>query len=376
MKKNPFITTGYISSDYFCDREKELETLKKNISGKNNTTLISPRRLGKSGLILRLFDDLRKEEDILTLYVDIFATRNLDDFIHSLSQGIIREFSEETSIGKKFWNFIKGIRPVIRFDQISGLPQIEITYQNETEKQETLRNVLSFLENQDKPIVIAFDEFQQIREYPQSNIEAILRSEIQHLHNISFIFAGSKRNMMIDIFSNTKKPFYQSTSFLNLEKIDTEIYTNFIYLHFSSNNYTINRENIYFILQFTEGFTYHTQKICNKLYENRKLDIEKEDILSVIDDILQENSTQFTQIRELLTKAQWNYLIAVAKERKIEQPTAQDFLMKYKIGASTNSRRIMKALIDKDLILENINIKGKDYQVYDVFLKHWLIRNY
>lgn len=376
MLVNPFLITGYYSPDYFCDREKELNLLKKNIGGKNNTTLISPRRLGKSGLILRLFDDLKKEGNYSTLYVDIFATRNIEEFIKAISDSILKEFPEHTSVGRKFWNFIKGIRPIIRFDQISGLPQVEITYQNEAEKTETLRSLWQFLENQDKPVVIAIDEFQQIREYPQSNMEAILRTEIQHLHNVVCIFSGSKRNMMIDIFSNTKKPFYNSTSFLNLEKIDREVYADFINFHFLSNNYTISKDDIFYILEFTEGFTYHTQKICNKLYENRKPDIVKDDILLVINELLNENNIQYAQIKELLTTAQWNYLIAIAKGGKIQQPTAQEFIMKYKIGTPANSRRLLKALIDKDLILENLNIKWKDYQLYDVFLKHWLIRNY
>ena len=376
MLVNPFLITGYYSPDYFCDREKELNLLKKNIGGKNNTTLISPRRLGKSGLILRLFDDLKKEGNYSTLYVDIFATRNIEEFIKAISDSILKEFPEHTSVGRKFWNFIKGIRPIIRFDQISGLPQVEITYQNEAEKTETLRSLWQFLENQDKPVVIAIDEFQQIREYPQSNMEAILRTEIQHLHNVVCIFSGSKRNMMIDIFSNTKKPFYNSTSFLNLEKIDREVYADFINFHFLANNYTISKDDIFYILEFTEGFTYHTQKICNKLYKNRKPDIVKDDILLVINELLNENNIQYAQIKELLTTAQWNYLIAIAKGGKIQQPTAQEFIMKYKIGTPANSRRLLKALIDKDLILENLNIKWKDYQLYDVFLKHWLIRNY
>lgn len=376
MLVNPFLITGYYSPDYFCDREKELNLLKKNIGGKNNTTLISPRRLGKSGLILRLFDDLKKEGNYSTLFVDIFATRNIEEFIKAISDSILKEFPEHTSVGRKFWNFIKGIRPIIRFDQISGLPQVEITYQNEAEKTETLRSLWQFLENQDKPVVIAIDEFQQIREYPQSNMEAILRTEIQHLHNVVCIFSGSKRNMMIDIFSNTKKPFYNSTSFLNLEKIDRKVYADFINFHFLSNNYTISKDDIFYILEFTEGFTYHTQKICNKLYENRKPHIVKDDILLVINELLNENNIQYAQIKELLTTAQWNYLIAIAKGGKIQQPTAQEFIMKYKIGTPANSRRLLKALIDKDLILENLNIKWKDYQLYDVFLKHWLIRNY
>ncbi len=376
MKTNPFITSGFVSAEFFCNRDNELLALKKYIYSKNNVTLVSPRRLGKSGLILRLFDELKSEEVFYCLYVDIFATRNHDDFIKAISESIIREFPENTGIGKKFWTFLKGLRPLIRFDNVSGAPQVEISYQNESEKQQTLRNIWQFLENQNKPVVVAIDEFQQIRDYPQSNMEAILRTEIQYLQNVTFIFSGSKRSIMVDIFANTKKPFYQSTSFINLEKIEKSKYVDFISNHFNRANYNINKVDVEFILDWTEGFTYHTQKVCNKLFEERLQTIKHEDILRVLDTILFENNTQYIQIRELLTTAQWNYLIAVAKEGKIEQPTAQEFLMKYKIGASANSRRILKALIEKDLILQNISLKSKDYQIYDIFFKHWLNKNY
>ena len=373
---NPFLISGYHSEEYFCDRNKETDEIISHIKNRNNVTLISPRRTGKTGLILHAFEKLKKNKICETLYIDIFATQNVEDFIKILSEGILRDFPEKTSIGKQFWNLIKNFRPLFGFDSITGETTVQIMYQTEGEKQQTLRNILQFLEKQDKQIVIAIDEFQQITEYPQKNMEAILRTEIQHLRNVSFIFCGSKRRIMIEMFSNAKQPFYASTTFMYLNKIDVKTYTAFIQNIFEKNGYTIDYESIEFIINWTQSYTYYTQFLCNQIYANGEKKITIDVVKYICKKVLEQNTSSFLLLRELLTTVQWNYLIAVAKEGKIERITAQIFLMKYSIGTASNSNRLMKMLCEKELILENIGLKNTDYQIYDVFFYHWLQENY
>lgn len=376
MQINPFILSGYVSEEYFCNREKETETLIRASLNGANTTLVSPRRMGKTGLILHTFNRLNKNKSFVTLYVDIFATRSLSELIKTISEAILREFSEKSPIGKKFWEFIKNLRPLITYDPLSGAPQVQINYQTEGEKQQTLHGIFQFLEKQNKRIILAIDEFQQIRAYPETNIEALLRTEIQHLQNISLIFCGSKRHLMIDIFSNHKKPFYASTQFLFLNEINRAEYHEFIKNTFLKNKYNIEDEAIEKILDWTKCYTYYTQDVCNKIYAFREKNITLETVTKAMAEIMEQQMPVFLQIRELLTVAQWNYLIAIAKEEKITKINAQNFLMKYRIGTSSNSIRLMKSLIDKELILENINADDKEYQIYDIFLMNWLRTNY
>lgn len=376
MQINPFILSGYVSEEYFCDREKETEELIRATLNGVNTTLVSPRRMGKTGLILHTFNRLNKNKTCATLYVDIFATRSLSDFIKTISEAILREFPEKSPIGKKFWEFIKNLRPLITYDPLSGAPQVQINYQTEGEKQQTLHGIFQFLEKQNKHIVLAIDEFQQIRAYPETNIEALLRTEIQHLQNISFIFCGSKRHLMIDIFSNNKNPFYASTQFMFLNEIDRADYREFIKKTFSKDKYNIEDEAVERILDWTKCYTYYTQAICNKIYAFREKNITLDTVTKAMTETMEQQTPVFLQIRELLTSVQWNYLIAIAKEEKITKITAQNFLMKYRIGTSSNSTRLMKSLIDKELILENINAEDKEYRIYDIFLMNWLKTNY
>lgn len=370
--KNPFLIKGYISKELFCDREKELEQLLRNVQNGIDTTLISPRRIGKTGLIFRFFDHLLEKGDIKSIYVDIFPSRNLSEFIQLIAEAILHQFPEKTTVGNQFMNFIKGFRPLIGYDPLTGQPQIQINYQSSKEKEYTLQGLFNFLENQKEQIVVAIDEFQQISNYPEKNIEALLRTYIQKLTKVRFIFCGSQRNMMINIFSNIKRPFYSSTQFLFLEKINKEAYSNFIQIKFTESGIQINDDALVMILDWSLGHTFYTQSLCNILYYSSDNQITIETVKIACFELLKRNEPIFYQYRQLLTTAQWNFLIAIAKEGIVKQLTAQKFISQYEIGTPANARRISKSLLEKELLLELTSKKEISYRVYDVFLSRWL----
>jgi len=171
---------------------------------------------------------------------------------------------------------------------------------------------------------------------PEKNVEALLRTYIQPLKNIHFIFCGSNKSMMTEMFTHAKRPFFASTRLLYLDKINQFEYEEFIRNHFAESKKHIEDEAL------------------------------------AMDGILKENESFFFQYRQLLTPAQWNYLIAIAKEDEVPQITAQKFIAKYNIGTPANSKRIIKSLIEKELILENVSKEHSTYQVYDLFLSRWL----
>lgn len=376
MQKNPFLTTGYISEEYFCDRKEETEKLIRLFENGNNVTLISERRIGKTSLIQHVFEKIKEKDEFYTIYVDIFSSRSIEDFIKQLSEAIMKKFSERTSVGEIFWKFIKSLRPLISFDNITGEPQVQINYQSEFEKTNTLQNIIQLLEKQDKRVIVAIDEFQQITEYPEKNIEANLRTQIQFLKNTSFIFCGSKRKLLIDMFSNAKRPFYMSTQMMFLDKIQSDIYAEFITHQFNKNDIGIEKNTTNTILEITKNYTFFTQKLCNRIYSYQPEKVDKKIVLNSLTEIIEENRLGYLQLRALLTKAQWNYLIAIAKEDKIKQINSQEFLMKYKVGTASNSKRLIEALTEKDLITELPDKDGTNYTVNDVFLFHWLRETY
>ena len=375
-ENNPFLLKGYVSKELFCNRQKEVEQLFANIQNGIDTTLISARRMGKTGLIFRFFDHLREHCTIKSIYVDIFSSRNLSEFIKLMAEAILLAFPEKTKVGNKFIEFIKGFRPLIGYDALTGQPQIQINYQSAQEKEYTLQGLFSFLENQGEQIVVAIDEFQQISDYPEKNIEALLRTYTQKLTNIRFIFCGSRKAMMINLFSNVKRPFFASTQYLSLEKIDTEEYFIFIRNKFSESNIGITDEALTMILNWSLIHTFYTQSLCNMLYYIADSQITIDTVKQACVELLKRNEPVFYQYRQLLTTAQWNFLIAIAKEGEVKQLTAQKFISYYEIGTPANARRISKSLIEKELLLEIPFKKETSYRVYDVFLSRWLENEY
>ncbi len=373
--ENPFTIKSYESKDLFCDREEELQLMLRNCENRSDTTLISQRRMGKTGLILRLFDELKDvRPDIHTIYLDIFASRTFDDFIKLLAEAAMRSFQPKTSIGDKLLTFIKSLRPQLSFDNITGEPQLQITYQTAHEKEYTLRGLFEFLDSQGDHTIIAIDEFQQIRDYPEQNIEALLRTYIQQTHNLTFIFCGSKKHMMADIFSNVKKPFYNSTVFVSLGKIPETSYSDFIRKKFADHHKSITDEALMFILDWTRRHTYYTQQLCHTIYANGSVSITIEEVKKACEQLMKQSETVFLQYRQMLTDKQWNYLIAVAKEGSVQQITASAFLKDHNIGSPSVSRRLADALCEKGLINDEITLAGTTYSVSDVFLSRWMER--
>ena len=372
MQDNPFILEPFKSKEYLCDREQETEKIIRNITNGRDTTLISPRRLGKTGLILRVFEEIRERNlPYETIYADISDTLSLEEFIKVISEAVVAKLKKQRWI-TAFFKSIGSVRPLLGLDPITGSPQVSFTFADENQKQSTLKDVLSFLEGYSQKIVLAIDEFQQIREYEGVNMEAILRKHIQHMHNVRLIFCGSKKHTMTDMFTNAKNPFYESTSFCYLDKLPVPVYSSFIKSKFELAGKAIGDEVLDYILDWTRVHTYYTQRLCNEVFSISGNIVDMTIVLKASQAILDSERERFREIRRLLTRAQWKMLGAIAKEGNVTQITSSTFLSKYGISSGPTALRNIRALIDKELVLANTDEKTTSYSVYNVFLSRFL----
>lgn len=371
MKLNPFPTRDYIGPEYFCDRISEMDQLLLAIKNQRHTTLISQRKIGKTALIKHLFHTLNTKNDVSVHYFDIYPTQNLKDFTNQLCNSLIGYFeSKPEKVVQKLVKVLGQFRPKLTIDEFSGKPGIELDLQTETETRHSLVSLFNYLSEQERQVVIAIDEFQQITQYPESNVEAILRSHIQGSKNISMIYSGSNRHMLTNLFNDYARPFYQSSGFLFLERLNKEIYFSFISGHFKSVNRIISHTALNHLYDWTTGITYYVQEVCNRLYATQAKKIDVPEVNAILLQIMEERTPLYLVYRDLLTKHQFNVLIALSKEVYADQPSSSAFLAEHNLGAASSVQRSLEALLNKNLIFQE---DGK-YILQEVFLMRWLQR--
>ncbi len=367
--ENPFPATTYYSALYFCDRQEETNRLISNIKNGNSTIIMAVRRIGKTGLIQHVFNQL--PEGWKGIYLDILDTENLNHFLNHLATAIMNAISEKSSIGKKFIDFIKTMRPVISFDALTGEPKASFEIK-QSDVATNINSVLQFLGKQKFNIVIAIDEFQQIVNYPEKNADAWLRKHIQQLKNVVFIFSGSQQHLMAEIFTSPKRPFFRSAQMLKLEKINKDVYRDFIISMFRKYKKEISPELATDILEWSNTHTYFVQQVCNRVFAATgrvvTADIWKQQAFQ----LLKEQEVVFFAYRNMLTNPQWQLLKAIANEGMVFMPTSKKFINDYQLSTSATVLRSLKSLLDYELIYYEFNTEGKKYySVYDVFFQRW-----
>lgn len=368
-KINPFITSGYVSAEYFCDRVTETAMLTRYITNGNNVALISPRRLGKTGLIEHCFHQKEIATEYYTFLIDIYATKNLQEFVFELGKGILNTLKPR---GRKAWELfldsLSSLRTSISFD-FSGNPGWNLEMGDIKTPAITLDEIFHYLGQADKPCLVGIDEFQVVSKYPENNIEALLRTYIQHCKNAKFIYAGSQRHMMGEIFTSPSRPFYQSTAIMSLSPIDEPVYIDFIQRHFEENKKQIATDTIHTIYERFEGVTWYIQFVANSLYAMTapgetctpdKVDIAVRNILGQLD-------FTYSSLLFQLPPKQKEVLMAICKEGKAREITSSKFLKTYKLTASSVQGAI-KGLLDKDFVTSELG----EYRVYDKFFEIWL----
>lgn len=371
---NPFFIGRYAGAKYFCDREKDTETLVKHIINGRNVALISPRRLGKSGLIHHMFSQRLIEENYITIYVDIYSTSNLCEFAKTLSEGIVKAIRSQQKWHEKFFEFITSLRVGFRMDALSGDPSFDIGVGEIEFPEKTIKELFEYLETLDKPCVLAIDEFQQIREYPENTAEAFIRTLVQQCSRTSFIFCGSKRHMMTDIFYSPAKPFFQSVISQSLHPIPMNTYIEFAGRMFAERGRFIDRFVIEIVYKMFDGCTWYIQMMMNELFAltDKGMICTPEYIDIAWDNIILAQEDRFQGILHNLAPKQKHVLTAIAKDRNAVGITSSDFIRRHNLVSASSVQAAMKPLLKNEIV---INEDGK-YRIYDYFFADYLARMY
>ena len=372
---NPFIVGKYLSDKYFCDRKEETKFLRKQIENGRDVALISPRRLGKSGLIQHFFAQNDIKEKYHVFFVDIYATTSLTEFVYTLGKEIYEQLKPQSTIWKeKFFQIITSFRVGFKLDAMSGAPSFDLGLGDIQIPQTTLDEIFAYIDESDKPCIIAIDEFQQIEEYPEKNVEALLRTKIQKCHRAQFIFSGSKRHVMSNMFNSPSKPFYQSAISMGLEPIPVETYTDFATRMFEERGKHIDRQVIEDVWNKYAGYTWFVQMMMNELFALTPTGDTCEESMTAEarHNVIMAQEQSYKDLLSNIPPKQKIVLQAIAKEGVAHNITSAKFIKKYNLNSASSVQSAVKLLLKSDLLTQ----AERGYRVYDYFLSEWLATVY
>ena len=369
--ENPFVTKGYAGPEYFCDRVKETEQLVELVTNDNNIALISPRRVGKTDLIRHLFQQPEIRGRYYTFHIDIYATSTLRDFVNVFGRSILNELKPKGKVlWESFLNTLHSIRSEISFD-INNNPSWSIGLGDIENPAVTLDEIFQYLREADKPCLVAIDEFQQITRYAgATNVEALLRTHIQRCSNATFIFAGSKRHLMGEIFTSPSRPFYQSVLITNLKPISEEKYGEFARAQFEKNGKTIDMEAVSIVYKRFDAVTSCMQRVLNVLFLKTPPHghCSSDMVDSAIQYILEMFSETYADLLDKIPEKQREVLLAIAKEGKATGITGHPFLKRHHLQTASVVSSAVRNLLEKDFVTQ----EKSAYMVYDPFFGLWL----
>ncbi|MCR5050013.1 MAG: ATPase [Paludibacteraceae bacterium] len=368
---NPFVLVGDIPTPYFCDREQEIARLIKGMQGGENICLVSARRMGKSKLVKHCSQLPEMNDNFYFFYVDLLHTSSLRDFSFAFGRCVFDALqSKGEKFVRQFLSAVHSLTATMTIDPLSNMPQFGLSMNQDAQAEYTFESIFRYLESADKPCVVCFDEFQQIAKYPEKNVEALLRSHIQHMRNARFIFSGSERHLLEEMFNSSSRPFYNSTSYMELTSIPEAKYVDFACRWFEQYDRHVDKELVQLIYHIAEGNTYVMQRICHELFDEMSAGTkaDRQTLAIVVNGIIESETPRYARVLSHVPERQQSLLFAIAKEGKVQKIMSGAFLRKYHLMSSSAVQNAIKHLLELDLV----TIENKQYMVADIFLRMYI----
>ena len=373
MKRNPFFFGEVVTGENFTDRVSEIKRLTGELRGGHNIFLISPRRYGKTSLVVNVLEHLNKD-GLFTFYIDLYKVASLRELLEAYAKGMARSCTTRV---ERFSEFIKDIFPKLRPKIIigtDGVPSIEVDVQlKDRELLDSLEEVFEIPEKiakkRKRNFVVVFDEFQEILNLDGERIEKMMRACFQHHHKVAYLFAGSKRHVIYSMVSDPNRAFYKLGDIMNLQKIQPAKMMVFLKEQFSKGSIEVTEHVLHYVLEISENVPYNVQYLCHHLWnwclEAKK--IEKEDVMKVLDNIITEQSANYIALWDGLSLHQRLFLKAISKFQN-KAIFSKDFIVENELGTPGSIQKSITLLKKKNII----DLDEKDILFNDVFFKEWI----
>ncbi|GAB6011635.1 AAA family ATPase [Viscerimonas tarda] len=373
--KTPFVFGRIADTKNFTDRDVERKRLHQNFTSLVNTIIISPRRWGKTSLVKNVARKIAAEnKDIKVCMLDIFNVKTEMEFYVALAQAVLQSTSNKwEELAENARKFLSHLLPKISFspDSVSEI-SFGISWEEMAKNVDEILDLAeSIAKAKNITIVVCIDEFQSINDFENPlAFQRKLRSHWQQHQHVSYCLYGSKRHMLLDIFSNISMPFYKFGDILFLEKIDNAIWGKFIQKRFRDTGKEIAQEAAKMLAGLVENHSYYVQQLAQQSWLRTDKKCDESIIMEAYDGVKNQLSLLFVGLIESLTNKQIDFLKAIVSGET--NLSSKDVLEKYKLGTSANVIKIREALLSKEII----DVNAQCIEIQDPIFKIWLKTDY
>jgi hypothetical protein len=371
--ENPFTYGGVVGNGAFCNRVQELADLQQTMLSAGRCFVFAERRMGKTSLIRQALTKLPVRR-CLPVYIDLWPTDGSASFASATARALA--LASETKAGKLLdlaRSLFSRLRPSVTVDD-RGQPTVEFGIDainaSEPDLGEVLEAPQKVARRAKKTVVVVFDEFQQITQYDNDLTERQLRSSIQHHKNVAYLFVGSRKHLLQNMFLDQSRPLYRAAAHYPLGPIATDHWQPFIASRFRKAKKRISKQCIARICEQTQGHPFYTQHLCHVLWSmlGPGDSVEEVSINRAVSELLRRESHAYVTLWETLTKNEQRLLRGLAASDVSPKPFSSEFTRRYGLRSASNSQRAVESLLQKDVI----DREEASYIIVDRFLRLWL----
>ena len=369
---NPFIVSGKIPDAYFCDRTEEAALLVRYLTSQENVVLMSQRRMGKTKLVEHCFDNKEMGRDYILMTIDILHTTSFQEFIQLFGAVVFDTIAKRSvRMMKLFTATLRSLSGSFGYDPVQNTPTFDIRLGDITAPEYTLKEIFQYIEQADRRCLIVIDEFQQVTKYPEKNVEALLRTHIQGLSNANFVFSGSQRRLMEEMFFSEKRPFFMSARSIVLNPIPKEEYTSFACRLFRDAGKAVAPDAVAMVYDTFLGVTLYLQRIMKDAFNvtSKGDTCGRMTVERLVDDYILECDPRLREQLAFVTESQKELLYAVSREPSaVKSITSTAFVKRHRLKSSSAVQAAAKKLLEYDLLTRR---EGK-YSIADPLMALWL----
>lgn len=371
--ENPFKYGSVVRGTYFADRKSEIVELKNEMENLNRVFLVSPRRFGKTCLLLNLIDIL-KRSGFACAYIDLNAFPDIRSLAGALASTTSKALETNKDRLLKIFSGFQKLRPKVSVDQDGTISAgVELAF----DEKDSVSALLEGMEHAEalaikkkKKLVVIIDEFSDLEKYNGDTIEKALRSEIQKHNHIGYIFSGSEQSVMLSMIRDQKRAFYKMGRIMELGPIKRGVYTNFILNWLKQGSYETGKGGVARIFDIGDDVPYNIQRLCNVMWdaaaESHLIEPSLIEKLPLI--IARQDSPHYEMLWCSASQSQKVLLIALSKDQTAK-PFSKDFQLTHGIGPSSSIKASLDSLLKKGILYKTL--KGS-YCFADLFMPYWI----